>query len=319
MSSPSFITDRLEPVIKGDIIELEVCFTDADGIATDTDSIPQIEIRQPSANNSSAAGSIILALTSVGVQQSVDGLNNPITGRYKFSFQIPLTNFAGVWRDRWVALIGNKQVTQTFTFEVTEGGSVSIVSEDPPTRLGEKPKLNFSEEEIVNINILLEALRSTLKSNGVKEVVDPITGLVTLVPCTVFSDDELIQFLCISLTEFNSRPFVSNIRFSDIRVSQLWKYILVEGAHLLALGAQVLIEAGREFNVSDNGISFQPPPLSTAINNQFSARYTQYKQDLDLIKRNMKPGPRGLGTYRLTTSNVPATLRLRHLRARQII
>jgi hypothetical protein len=47
-------------------------------------------------------------------------------------------------------------------------------------------------------------------------------------------------------------------------------HIIVEGAFILATAAQMLIEAGREFTITDNGISMNPPPLSATLNNELS-------------------------------------------------
>jgi len=46
---------------------------------------------------------------------------------------------------------------------------------------------------------------------------------------------------------------------------------LVEGATLKALASQALIERGREFALSDSGISFIPPAISELLQTQFQS------------------------------------------------
>ncbi|GAF93973.1 unnamed protein product, partial [marine sediment metagenome] len=89
-------------------------------------------------------------------------------------------------------------------------------------------------------------------------------------------------------------------------------------AVLLALAAQALIERGREFSITDSGVTYQPPAVSDMLNTQYSAQLADYKEKLKMIKCSMKPEPRGLGTFRVTAIS-PNFLRLRHLRERQIL
>jgi hypothetical protein len=79
-----------------------------------------------------------------------------------------------------------------------------------------------------------------------------------------------------------------------------------------------LIERGREFQINDNGVTFQPPGVSEILMTQYSTEYTHWESDVRLIKQNMKPSPLGLGTLRPLAAS-PQFLRLRHLRARQVI
>ena len=60
--------------------------------------------------------------------------------------------------------------------------------------------------------------------------------------------------------------------------------VLVEGATLYALASQALLERGREFQMSDNGISFDPPNLSELLNTQYSILLVHHWDKLKLIK-----------------------------------
>jgi len=148
---------------------------------------------------------------------------------------------------------------------------------------------------------------------------DPLTE-----ECNVFEDDELITFLRASLSEFNSIPHFTTFTFADIDFCECsdgrFGHTIVTGATLLALGAQMLIEKGREFVITDNGVSFQPPVVSDIINSQFGTLLSAYREDLKFIKNQFKPAPQGMGTiYGLYNMVNPRLRALRHFRARQII
>ena len=86
----------------------------------------------------------------------------------------------------------------------------------------------------------------------------------------------------------------------------------------MALYAQGLLEQGREFTITDNGISFTPPGLGAYMQSTASAILAQYQKEKEDIKGNMKPAPHYLGTFR-TLSVLPSFIRLKHLREKQII
>jgi len=94
--------------------------------------------------------------------------------------------------------------------------------------------------------------------------------------------------------------------------------VIVEGAFILASAAKMLVEAGREFTLNDNGITLQPPQLSSVLNNELSAFLGPHIERLKQIKWSMKPAPVGIGTYRVLAVS-PNFMRLRHLRQRRIV
>jgi hypothetical protein len=95
-------------------------------------------------------------------------------------------------------------------------------------------------------------------------------------------------------------------------------HIIVEGAFILATAAQMLIEAGREFTITDNGVSMNPPPLSATLNNELGHFVQRHTEMLKYIKNSIKPHPTGFGGFRVLAIS-PNYLRLRHLRQRRII
>lgn len=289
--------------IRGRIIELYVLFIDPAGNPVNADSTPKVEITDSN-------GTIRQTLTKSGVSLVDD------PGLYLLSFEIPLTGPDGYWNDRWVAVIGGETVENTFEFLVLEGGSVAF-TKAPNNVPGDAFEFSFTKEEIVGVNRLLSVLKKRLKSDGTVKVPDGQGGF-TDESCPIFSDNELICFLVNGLSEFNQYPHFTGFTFADVQIQDLFMDIIVQGAVILALAAQALIEKGREFSITDNGVTYQPPQVSEMLNSQYSAQLQDYKEKLKMIKSSLKPGPLGLGTFRVTSIN-PNFLRLRHLRERQII
>jgi hypothetical protein len=88
---------------------------------------------------------------------------------------------------------------------------------------------------------------------------------------------------------------------------------------LYALASQALIERGREFQITDNGLNFNPATVSELLETQYSTLLTVYWEKLKMIKNSLRPSPKGLGIFSMNSGINPAFSRLRHLRARRII
>jgi hypothetical protein len=292
-------------VIKGQTVDLFVQFRDQSGEPTNTDVAPSVEI-------SDANGTVIRILSSTGVSKVVD-----TAGLYQFSYTVPLANTSdGYFTDRWVANIGNTQVSSSFQFLVFEGGSVDQ-DIDATFTPGTTFNFAFSQAEVNGIDKLLHILKKRLKNDGVRKVPDGSGGFIDEA-CSIFSNDELICFLVNSLSEFNQWPHFTQFTFADVQIQDLFTDIIVQGANLLALAAQTLIEKGREFTINDNGVTYQPPQVADILNTQYGTQLGYYKEKLKAIKTSLKPGPKSLGTFRVTAVS-PNFLRLRHLRERQIV
>jgi len=136
--------------------------------------------------------------------------------------------------------------------------------------------------------------------------------------CRAFELGELLCFLESSLSEFNGTPTFTSFTWETIDLAR-FRAILVEGAFILALRGQAIIEAGREFNINDNGATFTPPPISGVMTTTWTTTYTQYVTKLNYIKANMKPGPHTMGVFSSAVNNSPQLLKLRHLRQRRIV
>lgn len=287
-------------VILGHSINLEIKVLNALGQATDADSTPWVEIKD-------ANGSIIRSLSPSSVVR-ID------TGTYRLTYSPPITSRSGIWNDHWRAVVDGFTTDATLQFIVlSTNASIDVAG----LQIGDAPCRVYSQAEIAGINILLAQLKCRLKNNAKAETLDEY-GQKIYVDCPIFTDDELLCFLNGSLSEFNQTPHWTGFSYDHSIIYERNAHVIVEGAYILALGAQMLIEAGREFTVTDNGITMQPPPLSTTLNNQFGTLLTAHTERLKLIKCSMKPYPTGVGTFRVLAVS-PAFLRLRHLRQRQII
>jgi len=296
------LSDRIG--IRGRIVSLYVRFRDSLGNAVYADTTPTVEI-------TNSEGTIVRTLsnTSVSVDSDTDGV-------YYIDYNIPLNMVDGYAEDRWVAKIGDETVTSTFQFLVQEAGAVEA-STEPDFVPGADVEFEWTKVEVEGINYLLKILKSRLKSSGTAQTSDGAGGFIET-ECNVFSDDELICFLVNGLSEFNQYPHFTGYTFADDAITGIFADIIVQGAVLVALAAQALIEKGREFTITDNGLSYQPPMISEILQSQYTAQVTDYKDKLKMIKCSLKPSAIGLGSFRITSIS-PAYSRLRHLRQRQII
>jgi hypothetical protein len=287
-------------VIIGHSINLEIKVLNALGQPTDADSTPWVEIKD-------ANGQTVRTLSPSGVIR-LD------TGVYQFTYAPPANAKTGIWTDHWRAVVDGFTTDSSLQFIVlSTNASIDVAG----LQIGEAPCKVWSQAEIAGINVLLAQLKCRLRNNAKAETLDEY-GQKTYVDCPIFTDDELLCFLNGSLSEFNQTPHWTAFSYDSPIIYERNAHVVVEGAYIIALGAQMLVEAGREFTVTDNGITMQPPPLSTTLNNQFGALLTAHTERLKFIKCSMKPSPVGVGTFRVTAIS-PAFLRLRHLRQRQII
>lgn len=293
---PQFVYLR-DAVPVGEVLKLEVQFYDSAGNFKDTDSTPTVEILD-------ASNAVVRAASTTDVIRIGLGL-------YQLELTVPSGFDEGVWNDIWTADTDGYELISVFDFTVNSAGTAEAVGTtvEPDLELGDEPVLEYTQIEIKHINILLKILKSKLRNNAFKP-----DGTI----CNVFDDEDLITFLCSSLSEFNMTPTLTGYTFADVNVVALFSDILTQGAMLIAWGAQAVLEAGREFTITDNGVVVQPPPVSTTINTHITAHLADYRSKLREIKRNLRPGPLGMGAGSILVAS-PAARRLRHRRENQII
>ena len=284
-------------------VQLKAQFSDPLGNPGDLNSFPRIQIIQPNS-------AIYQEYTSAGVYR----IN---TGLYGFDFKVPIIGPVGVWADVWQGVLGeeNYLIRGSFNF-IVSNTNLGAPNVDGYIHLGDKPKYNLSQESIQNINHLMEVLRLRLQSSGRRQTKDS-HGNTIYENCDIFSTEELYAFLCCSLAEFNLTPHFTHFVWEDPAVVDMFGDVIVEGAYIMGLASKALIEKGREFNITDNGISFQPPAIADLLNSQMSTLLTAYREKIKGIKYQFKANPLGLGTLRITAV-APQMLRLRHRRARQM-
>jgi hypothetical protein len=297
------IKARGEKLDVTDQVNLTVKFKDQFGNPINTDSFPTISIVQPS-------GLVLLAPTSVGVSQIA-------TGEYSYTFTVPINGPYGVFNDIWVGYINGYRVESTFSFVVTHT-QVPAINSDGYIHLGDDPGFNYSQCALANINKLIKSLKARLNSAGKAKSADAY-GNVVYVDCDIYSVDMLTTFLATALWDFNQVPYFTFFKFDDEDFVDQFGEILVEGATLYALASKALIERGREFQITDNGLNFNPPTVSELLQTQYSTLLSHYWEKLKYIKNSLRPAPRGLGVFSMNSAINPAFARLRHLRARRLI
>ena len=286
-----------------DQVNLTIQFKDTYGNPINTDSFPTISIVQPS-------GLVAITPTSAGVQQLS-------TGFYQFTFTIPINGPYGVFNDIWVGYINGFRIETSQTFVVVHT-QIPAINSDGHVHLGDDPGFRYSECATININKLMKSLRARLNSSGKAKSADAY-GNTIYVDCDIFSVDMLTTFLATALWDFNQVPYFTFFKFDEDEFVDQFGEILVEGATLYALASQALIERGREFQITDNGLNFNPPTVSELLQTQYSTLLSNYWEKLKYIKNSLRPGPRGLGVFSMNSAINPAFSRLRHLRARRLI
>jgi hypothetical protein len=297
------IKARGELIDVTDQVNLTIQFKDSEGNPLDTDSFPQISIVQPS-------GLIALAPTSTGVSRVSEG-------KYSFIYTIPINGPYGVFNDIWVGYVNGFRVETTFSFVVAHT-QMPAINTDGYVHLGDDPGFNYSQCATKNINKLMKVLRARLNSAGKAKSTDSY-GNVIYVDCDIFSVDMLTTFLASALWDFNQVPFFTFFTFDDDSFVDQFGEILVEGATLYSLASKALIERGREFQITDNGLNFNPPTVSELMTTQYSTLLSHYWEKLKYIKNSLRPAPRGLGVFSMNSGINPAFARLRHMRARRLI
>ena len=78
----------------------------------------------------------------------------------------------------------------------------------------------------------------------------------------------MVWFLKCSLSEFNQTPHFTDFTFADEVIYNRYGHVIVEGACIMAWAAQMVLEAGREFSIQDQGIGLNVPTVSGALNNE---------------------------------------------------
>ena len=294
------IRTRGEFASPGEIIQLQATFFGTNGQPIDLDTYPQISIQQPS-------GNVIFPFTSMGVSRVAEGV-------YNFDYTVDVNPSYGVWFDHWKGMIGGYTIQQSFNF-VIQLTQMPAVNTDGFMHLGDDVPWNFSQNAICNINKLIKYLKARLNSSG-KAVSKDEYGNKILIDCDIYTVDQLTAFLWGSLSAFNQIPHFTEFTFDDSNIIDMFTEVLVQHATIYALASKALIERGREYNITDNGVSVVIPTVSELLNSQWGTELTNWNEKVKLIKQNMKPSPVAIGSA--TNVQNPLFRRLRSLRERKI-
>lgn len=299
----SVIKARGEFVDANESINLTVQFKDANGNPVNTNPYPSISIISPT-------GLVILPPTTAGVSQ-ID------VGKYSYIYSVGYNPTFGVYNDVWTGIIDGYKYEANFNF-ICSYTQLPGINSDGYVRLGDDPGFHYSQQAIININKLIKLLKRRLNSAGKVKTTDKY-GNTIYVDCDIFSVDQLVTFLAGALWDFNQVPYFTFYQFDDDMFIDQFGEVLVEGATLYALASRALIEKGNEINVSDNGINFTLPTVSDMLNTQYSTLLTNYWDKLKYIKNSLRPQPKGLGIWSMSSGANPAVRRLRHLKEKKLI
>lgn len=297
---------RSEIVHPTETVQLKAQFKDNSGTLVDLDTFPSVSIIAPD-------GMMVLSPTTAGVQRIS-------TGFYQLDFLVNLGSFIGVYNDVWQGTVGGIPIEEEFSF-IVSNEQYQRNQTDGYCSLGDDVGYNFSQVAIYNINGLLKVLKSRLRSNGRVPRPDPNnSNNIVYVDCSIFSTSLLVDLLVMSLSNFNLVPHFTSFTWeSDPSFFLIFGELVIEGAYIYALAGQALLEAGRNYSISDAGLVFTPPTVGDMLNSQYGTTLTAYNEKLKYTKSSMKPSSISLGSYSVTTGTNPAIRRLRFLRERQII
>jgi len=137
-----------------------------------------------------------------------------------------------------------------------------------------------------NYNTLISLLKHRLAAST-KQHSHTKDGYSIYVDYDIYSISQLVAFIDLSLSEFNSIPEFTFFTLDDDNFVKCFSETLVEGAALYALSSQALLERGREFRTNDNGITFVPPNISELLNTQYRLLLDYHFKKIKLIKENI--------------------------------
>jgi hypothetical protein len=145
---------------------------------------------------------------------------------------------------------------------------------------------DFSSIGQRNSDWLVGLLQKRLQSNGKAKSNDTF-GNVLYVDTDIFAKETLEAFIDLSLSDFNQTPYFTFYSLEDSDIVDTFAEVLVEGAVLYALSSQALLERGREFQMTDGGVTFNPPSVSELLNTQFSTLLQYHWEKLKTIKHRI--------------------------------
>lgn len=280
---------RGQTIFQTEGVSLRASFRDLTGNLADLDTFPTVSVVEPS-------GNVLLGPTAAGVYRVE-------TGVYGFDFVTGVNSSIGVWTDLWQGNRDGLVFTSEYNF-IVANTDLPANNSDGYVALGDDPGFNYSQTAIININNLLKGLKARLKSSGKVKTKDQF-GNDIYADCDIYTIDSMVSFLALSLSQFNEIPFRTFFQFDDTDFIAQYYEVLVQGAALVALSSQALIERGREYSISDTGIQVQVPTISEALTTQWNTELTNYNEKIKYIKQQFRPDPVSLGQFSMTGGRSP--------------
>jgi len=265
-------------VAQGQSIRLDVQFINKANQLADPDDL-ELSIYNP-------ANVLVVDGATVGVETG--DITKTGVGRYYYDLTLASDAPTGTYVATWNGEIEGDSFEKDDVFPVVLAGT-SIAAENV---------LFETDKKIKNAALL----RTYLKDRDSRNY--------------AFENDEISLFLDGALADVNAWPTFTSYNWTT--VPDDWIHLVAMGGQVMALYAQALIEAGREFQITDNGIQFNPPGVSSAMQSIAGTLVQGYTERKEKVKYNIKPDPRGIGTYRVLAVN-PYLIRLRHLREKRIV
>lgn len=128
------------------------------------------------------------------------------------------------------------------------------------SRLSQAIENDFTELAQHNVNNLLKLFKARLNSSS-----ESMDAQGNKVEVDIFTTNQLVIFLATALEAVNTYPPFTNFSFDDTKFIEAFSPLIIQYATYLATTSKALIEKGREFKTSDNGIEFEPPNLADAL------------------------------------------------------
>jgi hypothetical protein len=145
--------------------------------------------------------------------------------------------------------------------------------------------MKITSEAHANIEKLLPLIKARLNSSGKTKATDKDNNVI-YIDVDIFSNETLVQFLILSLSDFNQVPRFTHFTYESTEFVERFSEILVEGATLYALSSHALVERGRECQFVSDGITMVPPNVSDILNTQYSTLMSFHWEKLKYIKSN---------------------------------
>ena len=135
--------------------------------------------------------------------------------------------------------------------------------------------------------------------------------------CIIYQDMALLCYLQFAIDDINAHP--TRTSFTLDTWPKNWDALLLQGAQLNALVAQNLFEQGKEFEINDQGVVINPPPISANLREIHSTLLQVYETRKEKIKADYRPhGGAAIGSTVTAGYGVTRLLSQRHLREGRI-